>query len=44
MTSPVAPIGAHEFLVFLLQVGLLLAAALALGRLAVRVRLPAVVG
>ena len=44
MTSPVAPIGAHAMLVFLLQLGLLLALALGLGRLAVRLRMPAVVG
>jgi Kef-type K+ transport system membrane component KefB len=43
-TGPVAPIGAHQLLVFLLQVGLLLALALLLGRLAVRFRMPAIVG
>jgi Kef-type K+ transport system membrane component KefB len=40
----VAPLGAHELLVFLLQVALLLGLALALGRLASRYGLPAVVG
>ena len=44
MTSPVAPISAHAMLVFLLQLGILLALALGLGRLAVRLRMPAVVG
>lgn len=44
MTDPVAPIGAHAMLVFLLQLGALLGLALALGRLAVRFRMPAVVG
>lgn len=42
--APVAPLSAHELLVFLLQVGLLLALALALGRLATRFGMPAVVG
>jgi Kef-type K+ transport system membrane component KefB len=42
--APVAPIAAHELLVFLLQVGLLLVLALALGRLAMRFGMPAVVG
>ncbi|MFC4529904.1 cation:proton antiporter [Sphaerisporangium dianthi] len=42
--APVAPIAAHELLVFLLQVGLLLALALLLGRLAARFGMPAVVG
>jgi K+:H+ antiporter len=41
---PVAPIPAHELLIFLLQVGLLLLLALLFGRLALRLRLPAVVG
>lgn len=41
---PVAPIPAHELLVFLLQVGLLLLLALSFGRLAMRLGLPAVVG
>jgi Kef-type K+ transport system membrane component KefB len=38
------PIGAHGMLLFLLQLGLLLGCALVLGRLAVRARMPAVVG
>lgn len=42
--SPVAPIGAHQLLIFLLQLGLLLGTALLLGRLALRLRMPAVVG
>jgi len=42
--TPIAPIGAHEALVFLLQLGLLLGVALVLGRLAVRCGMPAVVG
>ncbi|WP_432158438.1 MULTISPECIES: cation:proton antiporter [unclassified Streptomyces] len=41
---PVTPIPAHSLLVFLLQAGLLVLLALVLGRLAVRCRLPAVVG
>lgn len=41
---PPPPIPAHQLLVLLLQVGLLLAIALALGRLAVRLGVPAVVG
>jgi Kef-type K+ transport system membrane component KefB len=44
MSSPVVPISAHAMLLLLLQLGLLLALALALGRLAVRLRMPAVVG
>jgi len=44
MTNPVAPISAHSMLVFLLQLGLLLGLALALGRLAIRLKMPAVVG
>src|SRR4051812_35250368 len=40
----VAPLAAHELLVFLLQLALLLGLALSFGRLAVRVGLPAVVG
>jgi Kef-type K+ transport system membrane component KefB len=43
-TAPVAPIGAHQLLVLLLQIGVLLGFALVLGRLAVRLRMPAVVG
>ncbi|GAA1311447.1 cation:proton antiporter [Saccharothrix xinjiangensis] len=42
--APVPPIGGHPLLLFLLQVGLLLAVALLLGRLAVRCGLPAIVG
>ena len=42
--SPIPPISGHGVLLLLLQVGLLLALALALGRLAVRLGLPAVVG
>jgi Kef-type K+ transport system membrane component KefB len=42
--APVAPISAHGLLVFLLQVGLLLLLALALGRLAVKLGMPAIVG
>lgn len=41
---PVAPIGAHELLVLLMQLGLLLGLALVLGRLATALRMPAVVG
>ena len=40
----VAPLAAHPLLIFLLQVSLLLLMALALGRLAVRLGMPAVVG
>lgn len=42
--DPVAPLSAHELLVFLLQIGLLLSLALLLGRLAIRFGMPAVVG
>lgn len=43
--APAPPsIGAHSLLVFLLQVGLLLAVALLLGRVAVRLHMPAVAG
>src|SRR5260370_26988239 len=41
--APVAPIGAHQLLVFLLQVGSLLLLALLLGRLAVKAGMPAIV-
>lgn len=44
MSSPVAPIGAHAMLVLLVQLGLLLGLALGLGRVAVRLGMPAVVG
>jgi Kef-type K+ transport system membrane component KefB len=42
--GPVPPIASHQILVFLLQIGLLLGLALILGRLATRLRIPAVVG
>lgn len=42
--SPIAPINSHQTLVLLLQIGLLLAFALLLGRLGQRVGIPAVVG
>lgn len=42
--SPVAPLGAHELLVFLLQIGVLLGTAVLLGRLAQRWGMPSVVG
>jgi Kef-type K+ transport system membrane component KefB len=42
--GPVPPIDAHHMLVFLLQIGLLLGAALVLGRLAQRLGMAAVVG
>ncbi|MFJ4831857.1 cation:proton antiporter [Streptomyces sp. NPDC088747] len=42
--GPVPGIGSHQMLIFLLQVSVLLAAALALGRVAARFRLPPVVG
>ena len=42
--APVAPIAAHPLLLFLLQVGLLLGAAILLGRLAMRFGMPAIVG
>jgi Kef-type K+ transport system membrane component KefB len=42
--APLAPIGAHQTLVFLLQLGVLLGLALVLGQLARRLRMPAVVG
>ncbi|MET1073837.1 MAG: cation:proton antiporter, partial [Umezawaea sp.] len=44
IAAPVSPIGAHQMLVFLLQIGLLLGLAFALGRLAVRFKMPALVG
>ncbi|MDT0441568.1 cation:proton antiporter [Streptomyces johnsoniae] len=43
-TSVVAPIAHHELLVLLLQIGILLLAAILLGRLAVRLGMPAIVG
>ncbi|TYK52756.1 cation:proton antiporter [Actinomadura decatromicini] len=42
--GPVAPLGAREFMIFLLQVALLLLLALLLGELASRLRLPPIVG
>jgi Kef-type K+ transport system membrane component KefB len=42
--APVAPIGSHQLLVFLLQISLLLGLALLLGRLSVRLGMPALVG
>jgi len=42
--APTPPIDAHHLLIFLLQVGLLLGSALILGRLAVRLKMPAIVG
>ncbi|GIM89174.1 cation:proton antiporter [Paractinoplanes toevensis] len=44
MSSPLPGLDAHVLLVFLLQISLLLGVALALGRLAVRLGLPALVG
>ncbi|MDQ1538222.1 MAG: hypothetical protein QOE58_2615 [Actinomycetota bacterium] len=44
VSVPIAPIAAHDLLVFLLQIGLLLLLAICLGRLATRFHLPAVVG
>lgn len=42
--GPVAPLGPHALLVLLLQLGVLLGLALLLGRLAVKLRMPALVG
>jgi K+:H+ antiporter len=42
--APIPPIAPHALLLLLLQVGSLLLLALALGRLAIKLRLPAVVG
>ncbi|MEO3755192.1 cation:proton antiporter [Streptomyces sp. B6B3] len=42
--GPVPPMGEHVLLLFLVQVGLLLLVAVALGRLAVRLSLPPIVG
>jgi Kef-type K+ transport system membrane component KefB len=42
--DPIEPLGAHSLLIFLLQLGLLLLVAVALGRLALRCRMPAIVG
>ncbi|MEU7867765.1 cation:proton antiporter [Dactylosporangium sp. NPDC049140] len=44
MSNPLPSLAPHVLLVFLLQISLLLLVALALGRLAVRLRLPALVG
>ncbi|MGV9770556.1 cation:proton antiporter [Streptosporangium sp. NPDC003464] len=44
MNTPIAPIAAHNLLIFLLQIGLLLLLAHVLGRSAVRLGMPAVVG
>jgi Kef-type K+ transport system membrane component KefB len=43
-SSVVAPLGGHSLLVFLLELGVLLLAALSLGKLATRLKLPAIVG
>ena len=42
--APIPQVSAHDLLVFLLEVGVLLAAALVLGRLAAKLKLPAVAG
>ncbi len=44
MVTPVAPLGTHQLLLFLLQLGLLLGTAILLGRVAVRLGMPALVG
>lgn len=44
IASPVAPMAAHETLVLLLQLGTLLGLALLLGRLSIRLGMPALVG
>jgi Kef-type K+ transport system membrane component KefB len=44
LAAPISPIAPHQLLVFLLQVALLLLLALCLGRLAQRLRMPAIVG
>lgn len=44
LASPVAPMAAHETLVLLLQLGTLLGLALLLGRLSIRLGMPALVG
>jgi Kef-type K+ transport system membrane component KefB len=44
LAAPIAPIAAHDLLIFLLQVSLLLLLAVTLGRLASRFGMPAVVG
>ncbi|GCD36907.1 putative Na+/H+ antiporter [Streptomyces chrestomyceticus JCM 4735] len=42
--APVVPFGGHDLFLFLLQVGLLLSLAFLLGRLALRLGMPAIVG
>src|SRR6266566_6631183 len=42
--GPIAPIAAHQLLVFLLQIGLLLSVAFLLGKLSIRLGMPAIVG
>jgi Kef-type K+ transport system membrane component KefB len=42
--SPLPPLGGHELLIFLLDVGVLLLAAVLLGQLATRLKLPAIAG
>lgn len=42
--APVAPIASHQLAIFLLQAGILLAAAFVLGRLAMRFKMPAIAG
>src|SRR5712691_1857692 len=44
IAAPVQPLASHQLLVFILQVAVLLGLAFGLGRLAERLRLPAVVG
>ncbi|MEH1127387.1 cation:proton antiporter [Micromonospora sp. CPCC 206061] len=44
LAAPVPPLGPHQLLVFLLQLALLLLLALALGQLAERLGMPAIVG
>jgi Kef-type K+ transport system membrane component KefB len=44
LAAPVQPLGSHQLLVFLLQVAVLLGLAFGLGRVAERLKLPAIVG
>ncbi|MFD1535410.1 cation:proton antiporter [Nonomuraea guangzhouensis] len=44
LAGPMAPIPGHQLLVFLVQIFLLLGAGLLLGRLAIRLRMPAIAG
>ncbi len=44
VTGPVPPIASHQLVVLLCQVGLLLVLAFTLGRLAMRLKMPAIVG